>query len=135
MIKEELLKELSNFLKETCNPYLYGYRSPSDSKNDLSSDEFQGFNSESWVIGGMTGGNCWGGEADQPISSDDPSELTLLDEFLEQKMPETSFLKYKKLRNFIKTKEWGCGEYYGNFNIHKCYYITFEDIAECLAEN
>jgi hypothetical protein len=135
LTKNVILQELEDFKKGACNPYLSGYRAPSGSNEiDLSSKDFKGFVSDSWVIGGMTGGDCWGSEADQAVTASEPEELTLLEEFLEQKMPKLSFLDYKKLRKLIKSEEWGRGEYYGNYYKYKCYYITFEDIANCLSE-
>lgn len=134
MTKEEILRELDSFLKETSNPYLSGYSAPfNNTQPDLSNPEFNGFTSDSWIIGGMTGGNCWGDQADRPVTAEEPAELTLLDDFLEKRMPNLSFLEYKKLTKFIKTQEWGKSEYYGNYYEYKCYYITFEDIAECLS--
>lgn len=135
MTKKEILQELESFLKCTSNPYLSGYHKPYGNEPILDSKDFNGFVSDSWRVGGVNGGNCWGGQADQPVSADDPAELTILDEFLEQKMPTLSFLQYKKISKFIKTQEWSCREYYGNYYEYKCCYITFEDIANCLAQD
>ena len=66
MNKKEIKDLLKQFLKDNPNPYLYGYRKSYGSKDDLEK-ESDVFFSESWCIGGLSGGNCWGGVADQSI--------------------------------------------------------------------
>jgi len=50
-----------------------------------------------WVTGGITGGSCWGGEADQPIESEKEPDFSELDLILEEFAPNITYLQYKKL--------------------------------------
>jgi len=129
MKKEEIINKLNKFLEKNPNPHLHTWING----NLVDSDTFKGFLSESWLVGGMTGGSCWA-EADTKVESEDPKELTLMNDFLELEMPELSFIKYRKLLHFVKLAEWGRSEYYGNYDEYKCYYITFDDIADFLAD-
>lgn len=133
MNKKEIKDLLKQFLKDNPNPYLYGYRKSYWSKDDLEK-ESDVFFSESWRIGGLTGGNCWGGVADQSISAEDQAEFTQLDQFLEKYFPKITFLQYKKLLPLIKTQDFSVGEYYGNYTEYRISYVKFDDIADCLSE-
>lgn len=131
--KEKVLELLKQFLKDNPNPYLYGYRKSYYSKDDLEKEK-DVFFSEIWRIGGLTGGNCWGGNADQSISAEDPSEFTQLDSFLEKYFPKITFLQYKKLLPLIKTQDFSVSEYYGNYTEYRISYVKFKDVAECISE-
>ena len=131
--KEKVLELLKQFLKDNPNPYLYGYRKGYGSKDDLEKEK-DVFFSESWRIGGLTGGNCWGGNADQSISAEDPAEFTQLDNFLEKSFPKITFLQYKKLLPLIKTQDFSVSEYYGNYTEYRISYVKFKEIAECISQ-
>lgn len=133
MNKENILKALEEFQKENSNPYLSGYRHESWS-NVPNLNDFKGFTSEEWAVGGRTGGNCWNDGANRSIDAEPEKEITLLDAFLEKFMPNITFLQYKKLTKFFKTEEWTDYQYYGNATDYKLFYITFDDIAECLSK-
>lgn len=130
MKKDQLLDELEAFLKANPNPYTYAQVTKDDC---LDSSEFKGFISESWITEGMEGGSCWA-NADTYITPEEPKDLTLLDDFLESKMPELSFVKYRKLLKLVKIFDWSRSEYYGNYYRYKCLYISFDDIVDFLAE-
>ncbi len=129
MKKEELIDKLNCFLEKNPNPHLHAFING----NLIDSRTFKGFLSDSWLTGGMTGG-YWDSEADTKIDPEDPKELVLLNDFLELEMPELSFIKYRKLLALVKLEEWGRSEYYGNYENYKCYCVTFEDIANFLAD-
>lgn len=131
MEKAELLEELEGYLVANPNPYTYA-RLTRDEYFD--GNEFKGFISETWTVGGMTGGSCWNSGADTPVDVEESKDLTLLDDFLESRMPELSFVKYRNLLKLVKTLEWSRGEYYGNYYEYKCRYISFEDIVDFLTE-
>ena len=127
MDKQEIMILLEEFLKVNPNPYIYRNRQVGDG------DSFKGFHSDSWRVGGLRGGNCWGGVADEPVEADEEAEFTQLDSFLEEYFPNITFLQYKKLLPLVKTEEFSVGEYYGNYNDYRYSYVLFEDVAECLA--
>jgi hypothetical protein len=130
MDKEKLIEELEAYLAANPNPYTYAYIAKDEY---LDGNEFKGFISETWRIGGMEGGSCWH-EADTHITPEEPHDLTLLDDFLESRMPELSFVKYRNLLKLVKTLEWGRSEYYGNYYRYKCSYISFDDIVDFLTQ-
>lgn len=129
MNKEKLLEELEIYLAANPNSYTYAYITKD---KYLDSNEFKGFISETWLIGGMEGGSCWNSGADTSVTPEDPKVLSLLDDFLESQMPELSFVKYRKLLKLVKTLEWSRSEYYGNYYLYKCSYISFDDIVNFL---
>lgn len=131
MDKEEILNKLKDFLKVNPNPYTYARVTVNDS---LDSSEFKGFISDTWTVGGRTGGSCWNSGADISVEIEEPHDLILLDEFLELHMPELSFVKYRNLLKLVNTMEWTRSEYYGNYYNYKCKYISFEDIVNFLTE-
>lgn len=135
MKKENILEILAQFQKESGNrnPYLNGYH-PSFYSSEPDLNDFKGFISEPWIVGGRSGGNCWNDRADINVEIEDSKDIILLDKFLEQYIPKISFLQYKKLTRLIKHQEWRENEYYGNYNNYKCAYIFFEDIADCLSK-
>lgn len=133
MEKEEILEKLKAYKKG--DVYLYGYKSPYYSSGvDLKDKSFEGFISEPWLVGGASGGNCWGDEANHGVTAEDPNELTDLDKFLEEEMPEITFIQYKKILPLIQYQEYTVNEYYGNYNEYKVAYLSFEKLAEVLAD-
>lgn len=71
---------------------------------------------EDWIVGGMTGGNCWGGCADQSVMAEEEPEFDYLDRILSIFCPNITFLNYKqKVLPLTKTKEYMQNEYYGNY--------------------
>lgn len=88
-----------------------------------------------WVTGGITGGNCWGDEADQPVSPDEPEELTQLDQILERVSPEITFLQYKSLvKDVVVTGSYTQHEYYGNFYCKAVKYCLFSELYAALKQ-
>jgi hypothetical protein len=70
-----------------------------------------------WVTGGVSGGNCYGREADQPVEGEAQPEFTDLDKIFETLCPSISFIQYKRVvQECVKdgTKSGG-GDYYGNY--------------------
>ena len=89
-----------------------------------------------WVTGGITGGDCWGGEANRPIGSVPEPEFTQLDNLLEVVWPDITHLKYKKLVSELVTEhEHGSNEYYGNNTRYSEKRIDLGDLYEWLRAN
>jgi hypothetical protein len=140
MNKEKIIQNfkslMEEFMKTHKNPVLSGYKHSSYSsyKSEPDLNNFKGFVSEEWAIGGKWGGNPWNDDELKEMSPDDPKDIDLLDEFLEFCMPNITFLQYKKLTKRIKHQQWSDNEYYGNYTDYKCAYISFDDVADCLAD-
>lgn len=90
--------------------------------------------SDSWVTGGVTGGNCWGGEANELKDGEKPPEDWALDTFLREYYPEVSYLKYKSLEAKVVQEEFTEREYYGNYTHFAFYTISFDDIIAVLED-
>lgn len=87
----------------------------------------RGYISERWTTGGLTGGNCWGNNADVPVSASPEPEFHDLDSILEHLCPGISFMQYKKLiQEVVVTREGTETEYYGNYYHYaeKCVYLA-----------
>lgn len=120
-----LRKRLETFLQDDSNQ-IYLPDSAFKSNHLLKDLEF--FASEPWRCGGLTGRNCWGDQANNPVESDPETQITSLDKFLEEFYPETSFLVYRKLLDKVSYTEYFSYEYYGNYTIYRFKYITLDEI-------
>jgi hypothetical protein len=70
----------------------------------------------SWTIGGITGGNCWGGEANQAVDGEIEPEFESFDAILEGLCPQITFMQYKRLCQEVvnATTRTDYSDYYGN---------------------
>jgi hypothetical protein len=87
-----------------------------------------------WVIGGMQGGNCWGGEANQSVSAEPEPEFEEFDKILEKVCPSISFIQYKRLVQecVVVGEGSGYGEYYGNYTDYGKKSCKIRTLAEAL---
>lgn len=84
-----------------------------------------------WCTGGMTGGSCWGTEADHEVSADREPELTALDAILLKYRPAIGFLEYKILNNeLVKVHTYTNNEYYGNYYHYSEKYVNLKDLYQ-----
>jgi hypothetical protein len=69
-----------------------------------------------WCIGGISGGNCWGGVADTPVSGEPEPEFEYLDSIIETYYPKIGFIQYKRMCQelIVRSERCGYGDYYGN---------------------
>jgi len=67
-----------------------------------------------WRTGGMSGGNCWGGSADTPVSPENEPELPL-DEIILKHKKDLSYMKYRQIEKSIVYRNYSEWEYYGNY--------------------
>lgn len=88
--------------------------------------------SPTWVIGGMTGGNCWGSRPNIPVSVD--PRPSWLESLLEEVVPELSFAQYRKLDGLRQHVEYQDPEYYGNYYIRAFEVITLNAIRKALSD-
>lgn len=88
-----------------------------------------------WVIGGMTGGNCWGDHADQAVNAEDEPDFEALNQILEHVCPNISYLMYRKLEKLIETDHETDHEYYGNYRDYAIRKISLEKLHGFLTEN
>ncbi len=95
-----------------------------------------GIISVDWTIGGITGGDCWGSDADIPRTADPEPEFEDLDKILAEVCPNISFLQYKRLcQAVIKTKEETENCYYGNYYEKRIKSFSIADLEEYLKDN
>ena len=95
--------------------------------------ERQYFEAE-WVTGGLTGGNCWGDEADTSLTADPEPELRGLDEVLAEVCPSITFIQYKLLMKEMEYDEYEQGEYYGNYVIYGTKKLSVDTVYDKLVE-
>jgi hypothetical protein len=82
-----------------------------------------------WVTGGLTGGNCWGDNADQSVSSDPEPELELLDQFLEVICPALTLRQYRELTAAVVNRgSYTDYEYYGNYTTKCTKTVSYRDL-------
>jgi hypothetical protein len=85
----------------------------------------------SWRTGGMSGGSCWGSEADQPVSAEPEPEFEDLDKVLELIKPDLTFLQYKALtRALIQTDNHTESEYYGNYYENTYKFVNLKQLYD-----
>ena len=89
---------------------------------------------ESWCIGGVTGGSCWGDTPDTPVSGEVEPPFTGLDDLLLKVVPNLSFLLYRKLENELisRGEHDGSGDYYGNRTEYADKSIRIKDLYDFL---
>jgi hypothetical protein len=87
---------------------------------------------EYWCIGGVTGGNCWGGEANESVSAHDEPEYGGLDDLLLEIAPNITFLQYKKILSCEERYEYTDHEYYGNYTEYRVKYISINALYNIL---
>lgn len=90
--------------------------------------------SPSWTSGGLCGGNCWGDDANQAVSTDSESEFDVLESFLENFFPEITHKQFRELSKKIQYGEYTDYEYYGNYTENTYKYILVEDLLDILAK-
>lgn len=89
-----------------------------------------------WTTGGVTGGSCWGGVADQPVSGEEEPEDTFLEEILELLVPNLTYLQYRKLvkANLYDKYDAGYTDYYGNYTTREGRRLSIERLYNTLVE-
>lgn len=86
-----------------------------------------------WRVGGLTGGSCWGDDANQPVDADPEPDMEYLDSFLEKIAPNITFLQYKKLlRETVTYDTYSDNDYYGNYSNYSVKKITFDALYDSL---
>lgn len=88
-----------------------------------------------WMVDGEQGGNCWG-DSPSRVSAEDPIDLEpLLTMFLEDEVPQVTFLQYTKLRReCFEEYERSESEYYGNWSRHKGIALNMRKLYDELVE-
>lgn len=85
---------------------------------------------------GTTGGNCWGGEADQSFCVPNDDSDCFLDNLFLDIYPEMSLLQYRRVLKNIPRYNFEISEqcYYGNSSILLGYYYNLLEVYEILVE-
>ncbi len=141
MTKEDVLKALEEFRKKNLQRIpssnystAEGLYRQSELKEDAKGNISNGFISEAWTTGGMTGGSCWGTER-YSVEPEDEKDLDLLFQFLEEYFPAISFLDANKLLKQVKKGTYDYSGYYGNYSNYAFKYVLFDDIVALLGED
>lgn len=89
----------------------------------------------SWVIGGATGGNCWGGSADIPVEAEEEPDDSL-EKLLNHICPDLTFLQYRSLMksDIYEYDRKERSEYYGNYTIFRERNLNLELLYKKLRE-
>lgn len=89
-----------------------------------------------WTTGGMTGGSCWGDDANQAVEAEPEPEFSDLDKVLEVLCPNISFLQYKKLCAEVVERDSDTNhEYYGNYYYKGIKRVHLKKLKSFLEEN
>lgn len=133
MRKNEILELLESYYvnPESLDDYNKSYLE----SVDLRSSDFKGFISESWSLGGMTGGDCWNSGANQVIYEEDEKEFTTLDNFLKDCLPSFSDSDKEGLSSYIEEQTYNVYESYGNYELKRIKYITYENLINFIKNN
>jgi hypothetical protein len=89
--------------------------------------------SETWRIGGLTGGSCWGSDADIPVSAD--RRPNWLEDFIEATCPDISFRTFKRLREAVTEHQFTRNEYYGNYTEYAFEVLKISTFLEILGDD
>ena len=89
-----------------------------------------------WTTGGMSGGNCWGDDANYSVTPEDEPEDEALDKILESVCPNLTFLQYRKL---LKASVYDRDtdnqyEYYGNYTTYGTRKLCLDRVYTALKE-
>lgn len=91
-----------------------------------------------YVVGGATGGSCWGGTP-EPFTADTTEEerqFSELDTILEKYWPTITFLEYKKLyRDSVTTTNRYSNDYYGNYTEYSVQRVNLWDLFQRLPQS
>ena len=89
--------------------------------------------SAQWISGGVTGGNCWGDEANISREAEDTPEFNELFDFLTEHYPNISFLQARAILLKTQIGDYTELEYYGNCTHYGIHYIMHDDLIEVLS--
>lgn len=92
-------------------------------------DVYNGEISVKWSIGGASGGDCWGSEAEYSAIREDEPDFTKFENIIQKFNPNINFLKFKNLqKDLVKTREDYENGYYGNYTEYMIKYVLLEDL-------
>ena len=86
--------------------------------------------SPSWCVGGLTGGSCYGDNADRPVEAEE--KPAWLENLMERVFPEVSFLKFRRIQKACVTFSYSDPEYYGNYRDMACEVLRVSDLLDIL---
>lgn len=113
---------------ENDSSHLYSWEKPKEPRGHL-----EYFTLE-WEIGGATGGNCWGNEAQEYKINTNVSQLDGLIIFLNTVVPEFKLKDYPKILCLIETDTFTRSEYYGNYKEYTQRRISVPSLIKTIEE-
>lgn len=88
--------------------------------------------SEDWSLGGEWG-NCWGDHG--PVHGEPAKEFIEFDDFLEDIVPNITFLQYKKIKNHcVEQIDWHESDYYSSGTDSACWRCDMRKLYDMLKE-
>lgn len=91
---------------------------------------------QSWVCGGVTGGNCWGDSADTGVYAEDTPDSFMF-EIIKNFCPNVSFVEGTELMkrdDIYNVGEFDIREYYGNYTTYKYRFYHFDRIYDLIKD-
>lgn len=91
-----------------------------------------------WVVGGMTGGNCWGDDANESVSPEPAKSIdSVMDLIFEELCPDIKFMTYRRIMRELEcepTKSTS-SEYYGNYTDYHKITVDLQRLYDLMIEN
>ncbi len=84
-----------------------------------------------WSMGGASGGNCWGDDAEY-FEGDEKPDFVVLEKALMKIVPTLSFLHFKEIERNITSSSKSDYEYYGNYQDWEINFIPLSTIYKVL---
>jgi hypothetical protein len=83
------------------------------------------------VVGGASGGSCWGTEA-ETFYSGTIEKFDELENVIAEFAPDTRISDLVEIRKLVKTISWTESEYYGNYSEYTAEYISIKELYDYL---
>lgn len=86
-----------------------------------------------WIVGGMSGGNCWGDSPNWAVTPEPEPSMDKLDQLLEDVAPNLTVRQYKEiLAEVVKEDRHTEHEYYGNYTHWASKRLEFDQLYQAL---
>lgn len=118
-LNEQQIKEINSKCPYNQGIFVQPYGIPENVKEPVIYQRYE--------LGGYSGGNCWGDEA-QPYTADPPENWVVFDYVFELIKPEITYLQFRKVENQVKKLSDSQWEYYGNSTSYEVKYIPLSEV-------
>jgi hypothetical protein len=88
-----------------------------------------------WTVGGMSGGDCYGGSPDSSRESDPEPEFAYFDQLLAHFCPQLTYIGYKEMLPLVMESGIdSSGDYYGNYTDSAYKRVKFSKLYDYLVK-